>query len=251
MNRTSLASRPCPRMSQVSQSTAASRASVVADDVHAAPTTTSAPMAPPASTVRTEVARRMSGIASAAASATAPAAIAWPPSSVAGQPTPATVTAAAPSGRRAATKSATAATKPKIAQEDERVHLRVLRRLEGQEDLVEVDDPARRVAQRRREDALVAERQELPRLRAEGNPGSAECREDDSPDAHRSTTHERGNDCEHRDGQALADEPRIFQAQPRRRDGECRKQRREERSTHEPPPRTTAPTARLRDRLHA
>ena len=73
-------------------------------------------MAPPASAARADVTRRISGMASAAASATAPATIAVPPRSVAGHPTPAIVTAAAASGRRAATSSATAATKPKIAQ---------------------------------------------------------------------------------------------------------------------------------------
>ena len=186
----------------------------------------------------------MSGIASAAASATAPAAIAWPPRSVAGHPTPATVTAAAPSGRRAATKSAIGSHETEDRAEDERVHLRVLAQ-------------ARRAGRPRRSRRSRAPRRPAP-VRGRARRGTARAptaprrrrsrqrrapRRRQPPTRDRSGPHERGDDRERGDGQTLSDEPRILQAQPGRRDGECRKQRCEERPTHEPPPRTTAPTS--------
>ena len=204
MNRTSLACRPCPRMSQVSQSSAASRASVVAEDVHAAPTTTSAPMAPPASTVRTDVrAQDRAGSRAPRRAQRRRRRSPVPPRSVAGQPTPATVTAAAASGRRAATSSAIGGDEAEDRTEDEGVHLRIRGRLEREEDLVEVDDPACRVAQSRREHALVAERCELPRLRAEGDPGCASAATTAAP-TRWLPADERGHDRERGDGEPFS-----------------------------------------------
>ena len=64
--------------------------------------------------------------------------------------------------------------------EHERVHFRIPQGNERQEDLVEVDHAGADVAQRRREDALVTERQELPRLRAERDPRRPERRRDEA-----------------------------------------------------------------------
>jgi hypothetical protein len=104
-----------PSRSQLSQSSIASRATVVADDAHAAPATTSAAVAMPATSEGPERERRKSGIESAPASASAPSTTASPPASVAGQPAPPTATAAAATGRDEATRSTVARTNAKIA----------------------------------------------------------------------------------------------------------------------------------------
>ncbi len=223
-------------MSQLSQSRAASRAKVVADDVHAAPSTTSAPTSAPTSIVRGARTRRTSGIESAAASARAPTAIAAPPSSVAGHPTPATVTAAAESGRRAATSSPTARVKPKIGAQHESVHLGIRDGLEGQEDLVEVDDAAADVPDDRGEHLLVAERQELPGLCFERDPGCPEGRCDRRSDPPGAAGNEGGQDGENRDGDDIHHDPRLLEARPYGCDRERREHRRNERPSHVPPP---------------
>ena len=84
------------------------------------------------------------------------------------------------------------------------MHLGIQGRLEREKDLVEVHDPARSVAQRRREHALVAERYELPGLHAEGDPRCNQRRDDCNPDARNSRADERGHDRERSDCEALA-----------------------------------------------
>ena len=238
-------------MSHVSQSRAASRASVVADDVHAAPTTTSAPMS--ASDEHASEPRSRAGSAGSRALRRARARRRRPPCrprSVAGQPTP------GHRHRRRAERPARCDEQRR--REDERRRSRTGRGSaspdsasgsNGQEDRVEVDDPARRVAQSRREHALVAERDELPGLRAErdprGSPGPRRRQPRYEPPPARTSAGKSASATTATASPASRGSSRPSQAAAM---ATRREQRREQRPTHEPPPRAIAPRALPRGR---
>ena len=129
-------------------------------------------------------------------------ATARPPSKVAGQPIAATVTAAAASGRRAATRSAVARTNPKIAQRTSEC-ISGLRRLERQEDGIEVDDTVRSVLQGLSEHARH-ETAQLPRLGAEREPRGSHRRAETRDEPTCAGRNERGQQCEGRDDDTVS-----------------------------------------------
>ena len=73
----------------------------------------------------------------------------------------------------------------------EGVHLRIANRIEGQEHRVEVGEPLRRLTGSRSKYALVAERQELPGLRPEGDPADGEPRPDERDRSQHTLVYER------------------------------------------------------------
>ena len=130
------------------------------------------------------------------------------------------------------------------------MHLHVLVRLEREEDGVEVDDSLSDLVHDRCDDTLVPERQELPRLGGERDPGGDECGADDGGGPSPPCSHQRGEQGERGDCRAFHDQPRLLEAQPRAGDRDGREKRCSGRPTHGAPPQTAARRARRRGRRH-
>ena len=112
------------------------------------------------------------------------------------------------------------------------MHLGVPLGVEREEDGVEVGDPLGDVSDDRRDDTLVPEREELPRLNTECDPGGDERRAYDRRDAGPSGSHQRGEQRERGDRGAFPDSSRLLEAQPGGRDRERRQERGGARPTH-------------------